>query len=95
MVKVPESQMRMVAKQVEWTGGRFKELRNMRGLRAKDVAHFMEVAYSRVFESEPGREDMKLSTFLRLCAALGVPPAKVFEGCPPFKKGPARDGQAG
>lgn len=90
MVKVPERQMKAVKPQIKWMGARLKELRHARGLRMVDVGDHLEVGHQRVAEWESGNSDMKLSTLFRICQAIGVSPAKVFEDMPQFRRRPSK-----
>ena len=60
-------------------GARLRQLREARGLPQWALAADAEMAQRHISDYEQGKADPRLSTVLRLAAALEVPPARLVE----------------
>jgi transcriptional regulator with XRE-family HTH domain len=72
MVKKKEGEQEKVWGAVEWVGHRLKELRELRGMTGEEVAEKMGVKYTRVYDAESARNDMRASTIFAFLDAIGV-----------------------
>lgn len=57
---------------VEWVGRRLKELRELRGMTGEEVAEKMGCKYTRVYDFESARNDIRASTIFRYLDVIGV-----------------------
>lgn len=61
------------------------EIRKKRGLTQAELAMRAGITQANLCKIERGRQDLTVSTLLRICSALEVSPAEVFEEEPPPK----------
>lgn len=72
MVKQKKGELEKVWGAVDWVGKRLKELRELRGMTGEEVAEKMGVKYTRIYDSESARNDIRASTIFRMLDVLGV-----------------------
>lgn len=72
MVRQKEGELERVWGGVEWIGSRLKELRELRGMTGEEVAEKLGVKYTRIYDTESARNDIRASTIFRILDALGV-----------------------
>jgi transcriptional regulator with XRE-family HTH domain len=85
----------VLANKVFNIGRRINELRQKRGLTQSQLGDKLEVSYIAIQNWERGETDFRISTLLKIAAALNYPPSEFFEkpsntpikrGRPPKKK---------
>ena len=72
MARQKDGEQEKVWGAVEWVGRRLKELREVRGMTGEQLADKMGCKYSRVFDVESARNDIRSSTIFRFLDAMGV-----------------------
>jgi len=74
-------------------GSRIAQFRFQKGITQLDLSRQTGIPQANLSKIERGKQDLTVSTLLKLCSALGVAPAEVFESkskIPPFRLTRAR-----
>ena len=62
------------------TGAKLRAIRALRGISQAELAHLAGISTVSVATFETGRSDMKVSTVVKLCDALGVQVRYIIDG---------------
>ena len=71
---------------MELVGRKFYEWRIQRGLTQSELSRRSGIPQANLSKIEQGRQDPTVSTLVRICRAIGVPPTELFTEEPPARR---------
>ena len=73
------SRKKEIPQEIIQLGERIQEIIKEKGLKTREVAHDADLDVENLRKYLKGRQEMKVSTMLKIAKALGVSPGELFE----------------